>query len=84
MTITITEADILDALVTASIAPEDARTVPELHRETGVSEKRIRQALAAIQAEGRLAVHRVVRKALDGRAAVVSAYTVAPKKRGKK
>jgi hypothetical protein len=80
----ITEAEILEALVTASTAPDDARTVPEMSRETGVSEDRLRRALRAIADEGRLQVHRVVRRAIDGRAAAVAAYTVTPRKRAKK
>lgn len=82
--VTITEGDLLDALVTASAAPEDARTVAEIQQTTGIGEKRLRRAMLALQSDGRLQVHRVVRRSLDGRAVLVPAYTVTPKRKGKK
>lgn len=80
---TITTADILDALITASTAPEDARTMAEIRQETGIGEKRLRAALVTIRDEGRLQVHHVVRRDLSGKPQKVPAYTIAPK-RGKK
>lgn len=77
----ITESELLDALAqaVAGNAPEDARTVPEMSAESGVSVTRVRKALHLLNAQGRLNVHRVVRRALDGRAGTVAAYTIAPK-----
>lgn len=78
--VTITAEDILNALVTASTAPEDARTMSEIRQETGIGEKRLRAALVTIRDEGRLQVHRVVRRDLSGKPQQVPAYTIAPKK----
>lgn len=76
----ITEAELLDALATAATgsAPEDARTVSEMAAATGIHERRIRVALRVLTAEGRVGVHTVTRRALDGRMSRVPAYTVAP------
>lgn len=82
--IMVTEADLLEALVTASTAPEDARTVQELMAETGLSKFRVRAALIALKAAGRLRAHQVTREALDGRQRVAPAYTILPKARPKK
>lgn len=82
--VTITTADILDALVTASTAPEDARTMAEIRQETRIGEKRLRAALVAIREEGRLQVHHVVRRDLSGKPQKVPAYTIAPKKKAAK
>lgn len=78
--IRVTEADLLAALETASDAPEDARTVLEIREATGIGEKRLRRAMTALRDEGRLMLHKVVRRALDGKAIMVPAYTIAPKK----
>lgn len=76
----VTTQDLLDALVTATNAPEDARTVRELSDEHGMTERAVRNALRVFQAQGRLTVHRVFRAALDGRNSQVAAYTIAPPK----
>jgi DNA-binding transcriptional regulator PaaX len=80
----ITTDEILDALVTASTAPEDARTMAEIKQETGIGEKRLRRALVSIRDEGRLQVHHVVRRDLSGKPQKVPAYTIAPRKRAKR
>lgn len=59
-------------------APEGARTVAELVAELELPEKRVRAALRALHAEGRLRVHRVKRARLDGQRATVPAYTIVP------
>jgi predicted transcriptional regulator len=82
--VTITQAELLDALATASVEPEDARTLAEISAETGVAEKRCRDALHALNAAKRLVVHRVTRIALDGRRATVPAYTILPAKKAKR
>lgn len=76
--IVITEAELLDALAEAArgVEPSEARTGPELMAATGFPEKRLRAALKALQAQGRLDVHQVTRQSLDGRAIRVPAYTV--------
>lgn len=81
--ISVTENDLLDALSEAlpsGKGPDDARTVREMAKATGWSEVRVRKALVAVQEQGRLVVHRVGRQGIDGRAAVVSAYTIVPEK----
>lgn len=80
----ITQAELLDALATASAEPEDARTLAELSAETGLSERKTRAALHALNAAQRLVVHRVTRMALDGRNATVPAYTILPAKKAKR
>ena len=81
----ITEAEILEAVANAyhGTADEDARTVPELAADNGVSRDRVRRALQAMAAAGRLNVHKVCRRGLDGRHSIVSAYTVTPAKKRK-
>lgn len=82
----ITEQDIHDALAAsvAGNAPENARTLAEIQSMVAVGEKRLRRALGAIQAEGRLVVHKVMRRSLDGRPILVPAYTIIGKKRSKR
>lgn len=77
-TITVTTQDLLDALVTASNAPDAARTVSELAETHGLSRLAIKRALTAYQRAGRLRLHKVRRMAIDGRLSVVTAYTIAP------
>ena len=74
----ITESELLDALATASTAPEDARTVCEMVAATGHSEDKIRRALKVFHAAGRLVAHRVRRMAIDGRNSQSTAYTILP------
>lgn len=75
---TITEAEILEALALVGNAPDDARTVQEMVAATGYDERKIRRALQVFHAAGRLTAHRVHRAAIDGRNSVVAAYTIAP------
>ena len=82
---TITEAELLDALAASigGIGPTDALTVSEMEQDTGLSVKMIRRALQQANREGRLVPHRVMRRAMDGRASIVPGYTITPKqKRG--
>lgn len=74
----ITEAELLEALAraTTSDAPSDARTGPELQKAMGVGEKKLRAALKALAAEGRLQIHRVLRQSVDGRTVPVQGYTI--------
>lgn len=76
----ITEGEILDALVRASADHPDAMTGPEMERATGISTKRLRAALKAFAAEGRLQVHRVIRTNIVGQQVPVPAYTILPKR----
>lgn len=84
--VTITESELLDALAQAArgAGPEEARTCPELAAATGLSDKRIRAALKALQVQGRLVVHRVLRENLAGASQPVPAYTILPVKKGKR
>lgn len=82
--LTITHAEIMDALAAASTAPEGAATVAELVATTGYAEKRVRDALRSFAAAGRLGVHRVIRTGIDGRQTPVPAYTVKPAPRAGK
>ncbi len=81
--VTITEAELLEALGSAHItAPDDALTMAEWKAEMpSVGEKRLRAALLALKRTGRLGIHRVQRESLDGRAISVQAYTILPKKK---
>jgi hypothetical protein len=74
----ITEAELLEALATASTAPEDARTAQEMAEAAGIDVRRVWKALKALQAQGRLVTHRVARPALGGRTMLVPGYTIAP------
>ncbi len=76
---TISLAELLDALHTASAEPEDARSLNELCAEYGMTQSQMRKALHAMQAQGRLQVHQVTRIALDGRHGKVPAYTIKAK-----
>lgn len=83
MTTSITQAELLDALAQAARGhePEDALTTNEMAEAAGVQTDRIRAALKQVQREGRLTPHKVRRVGIDGRAALVVAYTIAPAKR---
>lgn len=76
----ITTSEILDALAAAvgGTAPDEAMTVEDMVRATGVSVKRVRESLKVLAAQDRLGVHRVTRQGIDGRQAVVPAYTIKP------
>lgn len=82
--IVITEGDLLDALASASTAPEDARTMAQLSLETGMGVRKLTAAMHALNAAGRLRVHRVSKIALDGRRSLVPAYTILPAKKAKR
>lgn len=74
----ITQAELLEALAAAACgsAPEEAKTMKQLRRETGFSEKRVREALEAMQDAGRLQVHFITKPRVDGKPQPVPAYTV--------
>jgi hypothetical protein len=75
----ISEAELFEALaLAAGTEPEDARTGAELCAATGMDVRKLRVALHALSAAGRLVVHKVTRQALDGRMAKVAAYTILP------
>jgi hypothetical protein len=78
--LTITEAELLDALAqsVSGTAPENAQTISEMMAATGLGEKRMRRALAALKATGRLQAHSVPRESLDGRPIRVPAFTILP------
>lgn len=78
---TITETELLDALAaaTAGRGPANARTVTELAAKANVTRIRVSKVLHEMKRAGRLRVHRVTREALDGRQAMVVAYTITPK-----
>lgn len=80
--ISITEADLLDALATASTAPEDARTVQQMAAEMGLSAWRVQSCLRALHAQGRLVMYKVPHVGIDGRRGKVPAYTIRPKAKG--
>jgi hypothetical protein len=72
----ITENELLAALTVTSEAPDNAKTVRELVKETGLPKNRIKQALERWQDEGCLLVYQVLRPGLDGRVRPVPAYAV--------
>jgi hypothetical protein len=82
--VSISEAELLDALAAATkgSAPEHARTATELAAEHGIALKRMRTALSALKAQGRLQIHTVSREALDGRLSRIAGYTITPAKKG--
>lgn len=81
--IRISEAEILEEIIGASQAPEDAMTVQEIATQKRCSRDTVLKELKRLELEGRLRVHRVVRRKMDGNSQIVPAYTLAPK-RGKK
>lgn len=74
----ITEQELLDALAAASpgAGPEDARTQEEIAIASCLSIKRVRVAMRALQQQGRLIPHRVMRTRMDGVQTPVTAYTI--------
>lgn len=81
---TITQSEILEALAKATEAPDDAMTSQEIRDFTGFGKDTVGRMLRDLSKEGRLTVHHVVRRALDGRAQRIPAYSVTPKKKAKK
>lgn len=79
----ITQAEILEEIIGASEAPDDAMTMIEIAEAAKCSRGKVRQHLERLNRAGRLLVHRVVRRKMDGVCQIVPAYTLAPK-RGKK
>lgn len=81
-TLSITQAEILEALAAAAYsagdAPEEAKTAKELSAEAGVPHHRVMESLRALHNQGRLVPHRVRRAGIDGRNALVTAYTIRP------
>ena len=87
----ITEVELLEALAAAvpGNGPTEARTVQEMAVDNGFTMPRVRRALAQFDRAGRLQVHHVVRRRIDGRPQIVPAYTIASppsskRKKGKK
>jgi hypothetical protein len=76
----ITEAELHEAVAAAAKGsePADARTGVEICAATGMDVRKLRMSLHALQAAGRLVVHKVTRQALDGRMSKVAAYTILP------
>lgn len=74
----ITQEALLDALAQAAAgnAPEDARTVTELHITTGRDERIIRDGLRLLKEQGRLRAFKVKRVALDDVPRWTTAYLV--------
>ena len=84
--VTITQAELLDALIdaTKNPSPENARTVEEIADETGLSVPLIRRALGQYAKAGRLAVFRAQRAYIDGRRGTKPAYAILPAENGKR
>ncbi len=80
----ITESEILAELEKLGTAPDDARTMLELSDATGYSRSKVQQDLGKLHRAGRLVVHRVVRRKLDGKSQIVPAYTVTAGRKGKR
>jgi DNA-binding GntR family transcriptional regulator len=76
--IVVTEADLLEALISVSTVPEDAKTVQQLAAETGLHKWRVQEALRSLHARGRLQAYRVPHIGIDGRRGMVPAYTIRP------
>jgi hypothetical protein len=80
--ITITESELLAALADAAGseegAPEEAKTSQEIAASSGVSHTRVMKGLRELHQQGRLVSHRVRRQGIDGRNALVTAYTISP------
>lgn len=78
--VTITQAEILEALAQAATsvtdAPDEAKTAHELAAESSVPHHRVMQGLRELHRQGRLVPHRVRRLGIDGRNALVTAYTI--------
>jgi hypothetical protein len=83
--ISISTADIAAELaaLAATDAPADAKTCAELAVEHGIGDRRMREVLKWLSAQGRLRVHMVRRTGLDGRQSKIAGYTIAPKKKGR-
>lgn len=78
---TITEAELLEALSDAQRNQPEGQTVTELADATGVHRRRVLQALRAFQKQNRLQVRQAHRLGINGRAQPVPVYTILPKKK---
>ena len=76
----ITESELFAAIAAAApgTAPEEAKTAQEIARDTGTALSTTRHALRCLFQQGRLQSYRVRRGGMDGRLALVPAYTVSP------
>lgn len=76
----ITTSELLEALAHATNgdSPAEARTCPELAAEFGIGIGRVRSALHALRAQGRLVVHKAHRTNIAGVGTYVFAYTITP------
>ncbi len=75
----ITLAELLDALHTASEAPEDAQTVAQMAEAMRVRGSTINTALRSLHKQGRVKAYRVPHVGVDGRRMTIPAYTILPK-----
>lgn len=73
----------LEAAVKKSPAADGAMTVNEMRVRFGWGEGKVRNALFAIKAEGRLEVVKSMRENLAGEMMRTIAYRILPKKKGK-
>jgi predicted transcriptional regulator len=76
----ITIAELLEALATAQVGPDGAKTVLELAAEVDRPASTIQRALRRLHDEGRLVTHRVQRVAISGAVQRVPAYTILPRR----
>ena len=78
--IRITEAELLEAIASSVRGgPEEAKTMQELMADYNLPREKVRSALLQHNREGRLRVHVVARRAIDGHLRKVPGYTIAPK-----
>lgn len=78
---TITEAEILKALHDASRQterPDGFSTIAELVQATGWPDSKVRRAMSAAKAQGRLLVKRAMRETLSGTLHPVPVYRITP------
>ncbi len=76
--ITITTAEIIDALKAAGTAPKAAKTVAQLCFETCRGQESVRKSLRILHAAGRLVRHQVESTDIAGRRCTIPAYTIRP------
>jgi len=78
VSIAITQAELVEALIRASTAPEDAKTAQQMATESGMALWQVQKALRALHSQGRLQAHRVPFIGIDGRHGMIPAYTIRP------
>lgn len=81
---TITEAELLDALAAAvPKGPQNALTLKELSQRTRLDERKVRVALQQFAAAGRLQRHKIQRERLNGTPMTYIGFTILPAKKRK-